>query len=130
MQNYAEYRICRAIALYLKLAYPKCLFHWDLTGSNLSMAQAGKMKAIQGDRGFPDLVIYEKRGGFGALALEIKAEGTKLYKRNGEPVSDHIREQRDCLLQLHLRGYQSGFAIGFSNAQKVIDEYMRGIVEK
>jgi hypothetical protein len=126
MQNYAEYRICRAIALYLKLQYPHAMFHYDLTGSNLSKAAAGKMVAIQGDRGFPDLVIFEKRGGFGALALEIKAEGTKLYKRNGEPVSDHIREQRDCLLQLHLRGYKAGFVIGFSNAQKVIDEYMGG----
>jgi hypothetical protein len=127
MQNYREYQLCKAIAFYLKMQYPKVIFHWDLEGSNLSIAQAGKMKSLQGDRGFPDLVIYEKRGGFGALALEIKAEGVKLYKRNGEPTTDHIREQRDCLLQLHLRGYQTGFAIGFDNARQVIDEYMRGL---
>jgi hypothetical protein len=126
MQNYREYQLCRQITLYLKLQYPKAIFHFDYAGLYHTKSQAGLMAAIQGDRGFPDLVIYEKRGGFGALALEIKAEGTKLYKRNGEPVSDHIREQRDCLLQLHLRGYQAGFAIGFDNAQQVIYEYMRG----
>lgn len=124
MQNYAEYQTCKAITYYLKMQYPKVMFHWDMAGVNTSMAAAGKMKVLQSFRGFPDLFIFEKRGEFSGLALEIKAEGVKLYKRNGEPVSDHIREQRDCLLQLNLRGYKTGFAIGFDNFREIIDEYM------
>lgn len=130
MQNYPEYTLCKAIAMYLKLQYPKVIFHFDYAGLNLSKTQAGKMKAIQGMRGFPDLFIYEARGLFSGLALEIKPEGTRLYNRAGEPATDHIREQRDCLLHLNLKGYKTGFVVGFDNFRQVVDMYMKESVNK
>lgn len=129
MNNYPEYVLCRQIAYYLKVQYPKILYHFDIAGANLSKAQAGKMKAIQRGRGWPDLFIPEaresiKNGTYHGLFIELKPEGTKLYKRNGEPVNDHIKEQLDHLLQLRLKGYASAFGVGFMNTKQIIDNYL------
>ena len=61
MRNNREYQICKDIAIYMRLQYPNIIFHFDLAGLNLSRAQAGMMKAIQGGRGYPDLFIAEPR---------------------------------------------------------------------
>ena len=81
-------------------------------------------KVLQFGRGYPDLAILEKRNGFGGLFLELKPEGTKLYKKDGSPITPHIQEQFDCLLKLNLKGYKTGFGIGFDNTKKLIDDYL------
>ena len=120
-----EYILCRQIAYYLRAQYPDCIFHYDYAGLYHTKAQAGLMKAIQGDRGYPDLVILEKRGTSGALFIELKPEGTRLYKKDGSPASPHIAEQLECLLRLKLKGYQASFGIGFENTKDIIDLYLK-----
>jgi hypothetical protein len=124
MKNYPEYQLSKQIAYYLRAQYPKVLFHFDLTGANLSLAAAGKNKALQHSRGWPDLFIAEARGGRHGLFIEIKTEGTKLYKRNGEPINEHIKEQLHCLLLLDINKYTIAFGIGFDNCKKIIDDYL------
>ncbi len=124
-RNKREYEICKSIATYVRAQYPNAIFHFDLAGLNLSRAQAGMMKTIQGQRGFPDLHILEPRGVYRGFFLEIKKEDTKLFKLNGEFVSDeHLNEQRIMLEAIEKKGYYARFAIGFDRAKLHIDTYM------
>jgi hypothetical protein len=137
MKNNREYIICKDIAQYMRLQYPKVIFHFDLAGLNLSRAQAGMMKAIQGGRGWPDLFIVQPNSllevfegqssinFYYGLFIEVKKEGTLIWKRKGGPVNDHIKEQIDMLNKLTELGYKAEFAIGFDEAKQLIDNYLR-----
>lgn len=127
MRNNREYQICKDLAIYLRLQYPNVIFHFDLAGLNLSRAQAGMMKAIQGGRGWPDLFIAQpgERFKYHGLFLEIKPEGTRLTKKSYEPATPHIGEQLEMIMALEERGYQAHFVCGFDEAKEVIDAYMK-----
>lgn len=125
MRDYTpEYNLYRQVAYYLRMQYPKVLYRFDMAGLNLSKAQAGMNKAVQFGKGYPDLTILEKCNGYGALFIELKPEGTKLYKLNGEPSSPHIAEQLNYLLELRKRGYCIAFGVGFDNVKTLIDNYL------
>lgn len=131
MRNNREYEICKALSNYIRLKYPKVIFHWDLAGLNLSRAQAGMTKAIQGNRGWPDLFIAQATGfcdnkpRVNGLFIEVKKEGTRLTKRNGEHATEHIREQHQCLLDLSKKGYVAFFGVGLDNCIEIIDNYLK-----
>lgn len=133
------------VAQYLKNQYPKVIFRTDFAaGIRMTMGQAVKHKSLQAGRAYPDLFIaqpFPKRQivlhasvGSGmenclaikycGLYLEIKREGTRLWKKNGEPADEHIAEQNQVLTELTHRGYKAEFAVGFEHAKKLIDEYL------
>ena len=128
------------VADYLQLRYPNVLFHSDYgSGLRLTPGQAVKQKRLQGGRrAWPDMFIAEPRiittdrltnrqTLYSGLFLELKREGTKIYKKNGELVAnEHIREQAALLNELRNRGYIAEFACGFDEAKKIIDEYLGG----
>jgi hypothetical protein len=61
------------------------------------------------------------------LFIELKREGTRIFKKDGKLVADeHIREQFDMLHDLRQRGYAAEFACGYEEAVALIDDYMRG----
>lgn len=122
-----EYQIYKDIALYMKMQYPNVLYHFDPTGLNLSKTQSGMLKAIQGGRGWPDLFIAQQsfQGEYKGLFIEVKAEGTKLFKKNGEPIDIHISEQLECGKRLRARGYQSAICVGWDECKRVIDQYLK-----
>lgn len=81
--------------------------------------------------------IGDHLGSWSGLFLELKKEGEKLYpgprsknrfmsKDGKEYKSEHLMEQGDCLYDLRQRGYCAGFAIGFDEAKRIIDEYLGG----
>lgn len=121
----SEKSLHKAVCNYLRMQYNGVLFNSDLAGATkLTIGQATAMKTLRSNRGFPDLAIYEPRKGYHGLFIELKIEGTKLYKKNGDPVSEHIEEQLYCLCKLKQKGYQVGFAIGFDQAKIIIDDYL------
>lgn len=124
MRNNREYQICKNIAIYMRLQYPNVIFHFDLAGLNLSRAQAGMMKAIQGGRGWPDLFIAEPRDIFKGLFIEIKPEGTKIYNKKSLPATPHLKEQEDCLFRLENNEYAAKFGVGFDECKNLIDDYL------
>ena len=124
MRASKEYQLYRAVAAYLRLQYPKVMYHFDLTGVNLSKAQAGMTKAIQHSSGYPDLFIAEPRGGYHGMYIELKAEGTRIYKADMTPATDHIAQQMDRLNDLTDRGYDCYITAGFDKTKLVIDEYL------
>jgi hypothetical protein len=68
---------------------------------------------------------YEMK--YAGLFIELKREGTRIFKKDGKLVADeHIREQYDMLHDLRARGYAADFACGFDEAKKLIDDYMKG----
>lgn len=129
-----ELELQAQVADYIRLQYPSAIFHSDFgSGIKLTMGQAIKQKRLQGGRrAWPDMFIAEpktvEREGdkyyYDGLFIEIKREGTRLTKKNGEPANDHIKEQLDLLAELSLRGYAACFAVGFDEARKIIDEYL------
>jgi len=127
--------IQQQVADYLRLQYPKAIFHSDFgSGIKLTMGQAVKQKRLNGGRrAWPDMFIaepmprcidgswdYEWNG----LFIELKKEGTRLKKRNGEWASEHIAEQAIMLEKLRARGYRAEFARGFEEAKGLIDDYL------
>lgn len=129
------------VADYLRLQYPHVLFHSDYgSGIKLTPGQAAKQKRQNGGRrAWPDLFIAETiivkkedgtYKGLSGLFVELKREGTRIYKRDGTLVADqHIREQHALLVELERRGYAARFAVGFDQAKQIIDWYLGGPVE-
>ena len=124
-----------AVADYLRLQYPDVLFHSDFgSGIKLTMGQAAKQKRQNGGRrAWPDMFIAEPRPRcidgnwkyeWNGLFIELKKEGTRLKKKNGEYASQHISEQAETLAKLSRRGYAAEFAVGFDEARKTIDKYL------
>ena len=134
-----EHDIYKMIADYLRYQYPTVIYRFDLAADlKLTMGQASKHKRLQRYRGYPDLfiaapVVSRERGAcytdrfWCGLFLEIKKDGTRIFKKDGKLVADeHIREQYDMLRDLRTKGYAAEFGIGFEATKKLIDDYMKG----
>ena len=148
-----ELELQAQVADYIRLRYPSVIFHSDFgSGIKLTMGQAIRQKRLNGGRrAWPDMFIaeprytkaeckvvdpeinkvidenytlrYQKYG----LFIELKREGTRIFKKDGRLVADeHIREQFDMLADLRQRGYAAEFGIGFDATKKLIDDYMKG----
>ena len=68
------------------------------------------------------LIAHLRKNG---MFLELKAEGAKLYKKNGEMVANkHYREQAEMLDKLNESGYYARFAVGYDEAIRIITNYL------
>lgn len=114
------------VADYLRLRYPKVLFHSDYgSGLKLTKGQAMKQKRQNGGRrGWPDMCVAEPRNGLHALFIELKAKGVRLKKKDGTWASEHLAEQNGVLQALSNKGYAAYFAVGFEEAKQIIDDYL------
>lgn len=131
----SEHELYVLIADYLRLQYPDIVYRFDLAADlKLSIGQAKKHKRLQRFRGYPDLFIakpklQQSKDGMPiythGLFLELKKDGTKILKKDGDLVADkHIREQAKMLQALERRGYRAMFAVGYEQAKQIIDEYI------
>ena len=119
----SEAQIHAQVCAYIRLVYPKVIFTSEASGLRLTIGQAKKMKALRSSSGLPDLWIMCPKKGFHGLFIELKAENP--LKKDGMAKSDHIKDQINILLKLSLIGYACSMAVGFDQAIKVIDEYMK-----
>lgn len=120
----SEKVLTRHVCDYLKLQYPGLIFTVDSSGMRLTQGQAVQMTHLRSSRGLPDLMIFEPRGEYHGLFIELKRDGTRLMKKDGNYASDHIREQDEMLQRLTDLGYVAMFAIGFDSAKTIIDNYL------
>ncbi len=121
----SEEQIAIAITNHYLVTAPDILIHHDFgSGTKLSISQAKRQKALNPRRGHPDIVIYEPRGEYVGLAIELKKDGVKLTKKNGLPASDHIKEQDEYLEALRERRWKCFFCVGYNDAIATIDEYL------
>lgn len=114
-----------ALVHYLQDRYPQVLFKCDTSAIKLTLGQAVKMKKLGNTRGWPDLHIAEPRRDYHGCFIELKKEGERIVRENGNWVSPHIAEQADMLKKLEQRGYYAEFVSGFSEAKKAIDWYLK-----
>lgn len=148
-----EAELQEAVANYLVRQYPGAMFHSDFgSGIKLTPGQAVKQKRQNGGRrAWPDMFIAQAaprlyithapthcgihpncvdpnsgRMVYYGLYIELKKEGTRLKKKNGDWATEHIAEQAGVLEELRQRGYCAEFAVGFGEAKKIIDEYLGG----
>ncbi len=126
----SEALVHRQVTQYLKLQYPKVLFRTDFAaGSKMTIGQAVRHRELQAGRAWPDLFIAEPVGQFHGLFLELKREGVSLPKAGHIYRSKsmiHMQEQQSIIDFLQSRGYVASFAIGFNEAKKIIDQYLKG----
>lgn len=129
-----ESQIQEMVADYLRFRHPDVLFHSDFgSGVKLTMGQAVRQKRLNGGRrAWPDLFIAQPKfihvnhGQWQhGLFIELKKEGIRLKKKNGEWASDHIAEQAKVLGELRNAGYIAEFAVGYDEAVAIIDNYLR-----
>lgn len=124
----SEAELQKQVAIYIRMQYPDVIFHSDFgSGVKLTPWQA-KMQKMQngGRRAWPDMVLAEPVGKYHGLFVELKKEGTRLKKKNGDWASEHIAEQDAVLRELNDKGYKAEFAIGFEQALNLIDDYLGG----
>jgi hypothetical protein len=118
-----------AISTYLKLQYPTVDFTSEASGGKKSQFEAANSMKKRSRNGLPDLIILHPTEHYHGLMLELKQPKTtiivKIGEREGQLSQDeHIREQYAVLEDLRNKGYYAEFAVGFDQAQEIIDAYM------
>ena len=114
-----------AICKYIKLQYPNIIFSSESSGLRVTISQAKRLKAMRSCSGLPDIMIFEPRRSYYGLFLEVKKEGSVVFKKDGTIRSDkHLKEQEEILFQLQQKGYFAQFVIGFDEAKSIIDYYL------
>ena len=124
MRSNKEYHLSKQIATYLRHHYPAVLFHFEITGSNLSKAQSGKLKAIQGGRGFPDLQILNANPKWRGIFFELKKESPYLKDEVTLKADEHIQEQAEYHKKLRNAGHEVHFVWDFDKAKYLLDKYL------
>lgn len=120
-----------ALCQYMRLQYPSIIFSSDHSGIRVSQGLANKVKKLHSENGIPDLTIYEPRGGYYGLCIELKATGNSPFRKTGMlRDNEHLRKQWKMLMRLELKGYLAGFCTGFDEAKQTIDWYMTLAIEK
>tara|TARA_R110000782_G_scaffold182008_1_gene272231 strand:+ start:100 stop:471 length:372 start_codon:yes stop_codon:yes gene_type:complete len=120
-----EEQIHIQICNYIKVKYPSVLFTSENSGLRVFWKQAKMLKAMRSCSGLPDIMIFEPRKQKAGMFLEVKKEGTKIYKRDGDLRKDkHLNEQEEILHRLKQKGYFAEFVVGFDEARSIIDWYM------
>ena len=125
-----------SVCSYISRAYPDVIYTAESSGIKLTMGQAVKAKKQRSNRGLPDLMVFEPRGKYHGLMIELKRDGESPYKTDGTLKSkkvknkqgvvlfDHLEEQQESLNRLSAKKYYACFCVGFDEAKETIDKYM------
>jgi hypothetical protein len=112
-----EYQLQKAVCKYLDLQ--NVLYCGSMGGQyQVHMSQRIKAKKSGYKKGFPDLFIYEPRGSYHGLAIELKVGYNK-----------PTVEQLTWLNKLTERGYIAEICTGIDEALEVINTYLKGVIK-
>ena len=126
----SEKQLHQSVCDYIRYKYPNVLLNVDLSGQNMSPMIGAQLKRLRSNSGYPDIMIYKAKEEFGitlfhGFFLELKIEGYKLYNKQGELKTDHLKNQAECMRRLREEGYYAEFACGLDSAIRQIDNYMK-----
>ena len=109
----SEDKLQTSIIRYLKLKHPKVKYCSSIAGAYIS-SPAQRRKIVRNGyvRGKNDLDIYEARGGYFGLFLELK---DKAYPTEA---------QKEWIAAMNERGYCALITRGFTETITAIDEYL------
>ncbi len=132
-----QVRVCN----YIRKHYPLAMFHADYAaGLKLTDWQRIQMMKMRSHDGQPDISLDYPSRDYHGLRIELKAEGTKIYKKDGTTLrkqpyvrryrngtvkrGDHLAEQADTLMKYNRLGYCARFGIGYDATIKLVRWYM------
>jgi len=110
----SEDKIQEEVVKYILYVYPNTLLSATLGGIRTSYKQAVKAKRTGYKKGQPDLFVYEPRGIYNGLALEIKTH--KGYA---------TKEQKQWIQDLKDRGWKAEICKGLPACLELIDNYLQ-----
>jgi len=129
MANVTEKQTHALVCQYLRIR--NVMFNTDMSGINLPIGLAVQSAKLRSNTGYPDLTIYEPRGGWFALFIELKRPSKSPYLKSGKlSTNKKVQEQNRVHLDLIERGYLALFATGFDEAKRIIDAYLDGQIER
>ena len=120
-----EWSIQLSFCKWLKLQYPDVKFRSDIqSAGRLSPQMQNIKKILDPYRGWPDIMIYLKRGDRCGLGIELKRVDSGLWLKDGSLSKDkHVQEQHQMHEFLRGIGYRVEFAEGFDQAVEVFERY-------
>jgi len=107
-----EHDIQVALVGLLESIEPTPLYSATVGGVRLAIHTAKKMKEAGYSKGVPDMLVYEPRGMYAGLAIEVKTEKGR--------ASD---EQKEWIRNLNNRGWRAEICKGFEECADVVCEY-------
>lgn len=129
-----EIQLYEQIAQYMNLQYPSVPYHFDLSGLWTPSHKLRNLYGRLNKRAWPDLFIAAPKinvypsndFSLNGMFLELKKDGTVLYKKDGTMrLNPHHQEQAAILESLREQGYFAAFAVGFDEAKMLIDNYLK-----
>lgn len=112
--KHEEANIQEAVINYINAQYPRLLYCASAGGVRTSIKQAIRMKRTGYVKGFPDIFIYNAKGPYFGLAIEMKtAKGV---------MSQSQKEWQQKLID---NGYHAVTCKSFDEAKQVIDDYLQ-----
>jgi hypothetical protein len=119
----------KAVIDYLNIKYPNILKTISPEGMRLTIFQGIKYKMLGYTEGTPDILIFEPRGNWHGLFIEMKAPERKYINSNGKlkkARAGKLSQNQKLFIQKALeRGYKAVCCIGANEAYKVIDNYLK-----
>jgi len=113
-----------ALCNYIRANHPDVIFTSDLSGVRLPIGLARAVKPLKSSRGIPDIIILHPAGCYHGLLIELKALDVRLYRKDGQLVSDeHLAEQAATIGRLRSVGYAAYFVCGFHAGRRLVDEF-------
>ena len=119
-EEVAQERFCN----YMKILHPDLIFYSDGSGLKLTKGLAIKFSKLKSSRAIPDMFISESIDGYHGLFIELKREGTRIFKKNGGYTTEHIAEQAEMLGRLNKKGYYACFCIGYDECIDTLNNYL------
>jgi len=126
MKSKDEEKIHTQICDFLNLQYPNVIFTSDASGVYVGKYRAIIMSKQRSKHKIPDLLIFEPKGKYKGLFIEVKRNESDVFLKDGFTFkkSDHIKEQYKTLQLLDSKGYFATFGFGFIHTVEVIKKYM------
>lgn len=126
LKKITELEVHNQVCKYLKAQYPNVMFLSDFAaGIKMSIGMASRQSLQKSNHAFPDIMIFEPRGGYHGLFLEVKKDNGIFYKGTDNiKKNNHVEEQQECLNLLVKKGYRATFGCGFEDCKLIIDQYM------
>lgn len=101
------------------LDYQRVLWCHVANERQTSWARGGKLKAMGVKKGVPDILIFEPKGQFKGMAIELKVGRNK-----------PTRQQESWLLHLQTRGWFCQVVYTLDQFIELVDAYLKGGHEK
>lgn len=126
--NVSEAQLQFAVVTFLQDNYPEVPFKCDTSAVKMTIGQARKMKMLGNTKDWPDLFVARPMNGFHGLFIELKRDGTRMFKKHstGDLATEHLEEQLHMLIKLRAQGYMAIFSIGWKAAKKALVTYLEG----